>query len=138
MIATTGDLKRHFGKILRALEQRECVTLLHRGKVTGTIVPLTHRATATQRVEDHPLFGMLRDDAPSVDDIMDELRGGRSPPCRADLRSAPAPASMPELVEAGERTNRRGIDYLRHSCRRRMPRAARRVVARQYDGLPLG
>ena len=75
MIATTGDLKHHFSKILFALEQRECVTLLHRGKVTGTIVPVT--PPSTQRVAEHPLFGMLRDETGSVDDMMDDLRGGR-------------------------------------------------------------
>ena len=75
MIATTEDLKRHFRKILFALEQRECVTLLHRGKVKGTIVPVAQ--PSVKRVEEHPIFGMFRDDARSVDDIMDELRGGR-------------------------------------------------------------
>ena len=75
MIATTEDLKRHFRKILFALEQRECVTLLHRGKITGTIVPVTQ--PSMRRVEEHPLFGMLHDDARSVDEMMDDLRGGR-------------------------------------------------------------
>lgn len=75
MIATTEDLRHHFRKILVALEQRECVTLLHRGKVTGTIMPVTQ--PSVKLVEEHPIFGMFRDDARSVDDIMDELRGGR-------------------------------------------------------------
>ena len=75
MIATTEDLKRHFQKILFALEQRERITLLHRGKVTGTIVPVTQ--PSTQRVEEHPMFGILRDEAQSVDAIMEALRGGR-------------------------------------------------------------
>ncbi len=75
MIATTDDLKRHFKKILVALEQRERVTLLHRGKVTGTIVPVAQ--PSTRRVEEHPLFGILRDEARSVEEIMDEARGGR-------------------------------------------------------------
>ncbi len=72
MIATTEDLKHHFKKILFALEQRECVTLLHRGKVTGTIMPVIQ--PSMRRVEEHPLFGMLRDEVRSVDEMMDELR----------------------------------------------------------------
>ena len=75
MIATSEDVTRHFEKILFALEQREPVMLLHHGKVAGTIMPVTQPSAL--RVEEHPFFGMLRDDARSVEDIMDDVRGGR-------------------------------------------------------------
>jgi hypothetical protein len=73
MEASFTELQNNIEEILLALERNEEVTLLHRGKVKGVIVP----AGTDRRVADHPFFGMKRDDGRTADDIMDELRGGR-------------------------------------------------------------
>lgn len=59
--------------ILQALERNEKITLLHRGKVRGVIMP----AENAKKVREHPFFGMNRKDSRPVQEIMDELRGNR-------------------------------------------------------------
>lgn len=62
-------------KVLRALECREPVSVLYRGKVKGTIVPAGRRKSLKARA--HPAFAMLSADKRPVGKVMEELRGGR-------------------------------------------------------------
>jgi antitoxin (DNA-binding transcriptional repressor) of toxin-antitoxin stability system len=75
MNASVVDLRYKMSEVLEALERREKVTILYHGKVKGTIVPVDERGT--RRVTEHPFFGMAADDARPVDEVMEELRGGR-------------------------------------------------------------
>jgi hypothetical protein len=62
-------------EILRALDRRETVTILYHGQKKGTIVPVGRNGEA--RVAAHPFFGMRDGDTRSVQEVMEELRGGR-------------------------------------------------------------
>lgn len=77
MEASVVDLRYRMKDVLKALERREDVSILYRGKVKGTIRPVLPPGAA--RVRDQAFFSMCPD-APSVDAQMAELRGGR---CRA-------------------------------------------------------
>jgi antitoxin (DNA-binding transcriptional repressor) of toxin-antitoxin stability system len=79
MKATVLDLRRRMREVLQALDRKESVTLLHRGKVKGVIYPQeTPRKHAS--ISDHPAFGMWRD----IEDLQDvaghvrRLRKGRN------------------------------------------------------------
>jgi len=73
MKTTLSELKYKIRDILQALERSEEITLLHRGKVRGVIMP----AENTEKVREHPFFGMKQNDSRPVSEIMDELRGSR-------------------------------------------------------------
>ena len=75
MQASIVDLRYKMKDILKALERRETVTILYHGKVKGTIVPAERDAES--RVAAHPFFGMRATDARPVEQVVDELRGGR-------------------------------------------------------------
>lgn len=74
MKASVVDLRYKMNDVLKALERGEEVTVLHRGKAKGTIVPTN--SEATPKVEDHPFFGSSLSDK-SVDEVVDELRAPR-------------------------------------------------------------
>ena len=76
MKASVVDLRYKMNDVLKALERGEAVTVLHRGKAKGTIVPANSKATL--KVEDHPFFGSRLSES-SVDKLMDELRAPRHP-----------------------------------------------------------
>lgn len=61
-------------EVLKALGRGERVTVLHRGKVKGTI----HPALSAERtkVSEHPFFGSAKDEK-SVQEVMGELRSSR-------------------------------------------------------------
>ena len=75
MKATIVELRYKMKEVLKALEQRENVTILYHGKVKGTIIPAKTNSIA--KVEEHPFFGMNRNDSASVKELMDKLRGSR-------------------------------------------------------------
>lgn len=75
MKASVLDLRYRMRAVLDALERRESVTLLHRGKVKGTILP-AGRPTA-KRMEDHPFFGINRDAEEPVPERMARMRKAR-------------------------------------------------------------
>ncbi len=75
VIASVVDLRYHMADVLAALDRREQVTLTSHGKVRGTIIPAG--PTSSTQVVDHPFFGCLRDDEREVDEVMEDLRGGR-------------------------------------------------------------
>lgn len=74
MEATILDLRYKMNDVLKALDRNEKVTVLYRGKKKGIILPIEERVH--KKVQDHPLFGMDKNEKP-VEEIMQELRGGR-------------------------------------------------------------
>ena len=74
MEATVVDLRYHMNEVLKALDRNESVSVLCRGKVKGIIRP-AGRSTTT-KVSAHAFFG-CRASASSVQQVMDQLRGGR-------------------------------------------------------------
>ena len=76
MEASIVDLRYHMKKILRALDRNETITVLYRGRPRGKLVPL-EASPATQPMREHPFFGMHRDAAETVEEVMTALRGSR-------------------------------------------------------------
>ncbi len=75
MNATILDLRYKTREILAALEKRESITVLYRGKPKGMIVPTPD--IRRLKVRDHPMFGMDARNRRSVKDVMKKLRGAR-------------------------------------------------------------
>lgn len=75
MRATIVDLRYRTKEILQALDRCEQVTISCHGKVKGTIVPTG--ASNRPPIAKHQFFGLRARDRRSVDDVMDDLRGGR-------------------------------------------------------------
>jgi len=76
MKASVLDLRYKMNEVLKALDRREKVTLLYRGRVKGTIVPSCSKKGMT--VEEHPFFGMNATEDSSVEQQMESLRRPRS------------------------------------------------------------
>ena len=79
MKASVVDLRTKMKEVLQALRRNERVEILYHGKVAGIMTSPKMQAKKRMRAQDHPLFGMHRDayKDKSVEQIMDELRGGR-------------------------------------------------------------
>jgi antitoxin (DNA-binding transcriptional repressor) of toxin-antitoxin stability system len=75
MQASVVDLRYKTNAVFAALEHGEQVTLLYHGKPKGVIMPLTLKPAGS--VTDHPFFGMYQHPEDSVEEVMDQLRGGR-------------------------------------------------------------
>ena len=75
MKATILDLRYHMKDVLRALERSEVVQILYHGKLKGILVP--PKKESKKNIEDHPFFGMCKDEKESVDKQMQKLRGDR-------------------------------------------------------------
>ena len=75
MKANIVDLRYKMKSVLKALERKERVEIICRGKSKGMIIP-THEHSQ-KSVQKHPLFGSLANDKRTVTDIMQDLRGGR-------------------------------------------------------------
>ncbi len=75
MKASIVDLRYKMNEVLKALDRRERVTITHHGKVKGVIDPV--RSGAIMKVEEHPFFNMMADDAITVSEQMDKLRKPR-------------------------------------------------------------
>ena len=71
MKATVVDLRYKMKEVLSALARTEEVTVLHRGQVTGKLVPLGK--ASPMGVEDHPMFGSSVQDESSVGAVMNDL-----------------------------------------------------------------
>ena len=64
MDVTFAELRRHTGRVRRALERNEQVTLTYRGKTKGIIQPVAAeegQKPDRPRVQDDPAFGMWKD-----------------------------------------------------------------------------
>jgi hypothetical protein len=75
MEASIIDLRYKMKDVLCALERKEEVTILYRGKVKGTIMPAG--ANSAMDVRKHPFFGSSPADGGSIAEEMEKLRGGR-------------------------------------------------------------
>ena len=75
MYASIIDLRYKTSDILAALDKRERVTILYHGKPRGTIIPLDENQA--DRVCEHDFFGMYSAETGTVEDVMEQLRGGR-------------------------------------------------------------
>lgn len=75
MNATILDLRYKTKKVLEALERRETVAVLHRGKLKGRIVPAG--PSSTSKVKETEFFGMHATFKQSVAATMTDLRSGR-------------------------------------------------------------
>ena len=79
MKATVLDLRRRMREVLQALDRKESVTILHRGKVRGVIYPRDAMPRKYASVAEHPAFGIWKDreDLTDVDRFVRQLRKGR-------------------------------------------------------------
>lgn len=75
MKASIVDLRYKMNDILKALERKEPVEIIYRGKIKGRIIPDIKRVTGS--VKEHALFGMLKEEGEPVEEKMTLLRGGR-------------------------------------------------------------
>lgn len=75
MNASTVDLRYKTREILKAIDRRETVSVLYRGRLKARIVPVTENAK--RRTVDTELFGMHSHDKRPVAEVMQRLRGGR-------------------------------------------------------------
>ncbi len=76
MQASIVDLRRRMKDILRALERNETVTILHRGKPKGLLIPLRAKRAQMASAAEHPAVGIWRDN-PAVADVDQFVRGLR-------------------------------------------------------------
>jgi len=74
MKATVVDLRYRMNEILKALDRNEDVSILCRGKLRGILKAI--RGKSELKVAEHPFYNMHGDGAP-VEEVMDQLRGGR-------------------------------------------------------------
>jgi len=77
MNATVVDLRYRMNDVLKALDRKESVNVLYRGKLKGILYPAAEASAG--KVTEHPFFG-VREAGPEVEEQMAVLRGGR---CRA-------------------------------------------------------
>jgi len=79
MRASILDLRRRMSGVLRALDRKEPVTILYRGKEKGTLYPAAARPGQPGLSREHPAFGLWkgRDDLKDVSGHVRRLRRGR-------------------------------------------------------------
>jgi len=75
MKASVVDLRYKMKDVLRALDRKEEVTILYRGKVKGRIIPSEKKVT--KKVKDHSFFGMATEKDVSVAEELERLRTSR-------------------------------------------------------------
>ncbi len=75
MKANIVDLRYKMKDVLKAIERRERVEIVYRGKAKAFIVPALVKSNVSMK--DHPLFGSQRKADKSVAVVMEDLRGGR-------------------------------------------------------------
>ncbi len=92
MKVSFADLRKKSARIIRALERKESVTVLYRGRSKAVMQPLSdkggqrsaggasgRRGRAARKAADHPAFGLWakRDDLKNVHAHVRKLRQGR-------------------------------------------------------------
>lgn len=75
MKASIVDLRYKMNDVLKALDRKEEVTVLYRGRIRGRLVP-ANGGTA-KKVQDHAFFGMSREKKESVLEELARLREAR-------------------------------------------------------------
>ena len=76
MEASVVDLRYKMNDVLKALDRKEEVTILYRGKVKGKILPATPKTK--RRIQSHPFFGMATKTGKTVLEELDDLRRERT------------------------------------------------------------
>ncbi|GJL57006.1 MAG: hypothetical protein NPIRA02_41380 [Nitrospirales bacterium] len=76
MEASVVDLRYNMHDVLKALDRKEEVTILYRGKVKGKILPAATRTT--RKVRSHPFFGMACNPTNTVLEELEVLRNART------------------------------------------------------------
>ena len=74
MHASVVDLRYRMNDVIKALDRNEEVRILYHGKIKGVI--RAGRTSVDKPVSDHPFFCM-KSDPRTVEEEMDDLRGGR-------------------------------------------------------------
>lgn len=79
MQVSVVDLRRKMPEVLRALDRRETVTLLYRGKKKALLIPVGEEKKKPRPVWEHPAFGMWKDrkDMKDVEQYVRRLRKAR-------------------------------------------------------------
>lgn len=75
MKASIIDLRYHMKEILQSLERNEVIQILYHGVIKGTLLPA--RSAQKQKIEDHPLFGINKNNTTSVEEQLNSLRKSR-------------------------------------------------------------
>lgn len=75
MKANIVDLRYKMKDVIKALNRREHVEIIYRGRAKGVIIPVNEQSK--KAIKSHPLFGFLSQDKKPVLKVMEELRGGR-------------------------------------------------------------
>jgi hypothetical protein len=75
MEASILDLRYHMKKVLQALDRNEEVKIFYHGKLKGILTPAQSKSKV--KAEEHPFFGMHKNEKMSVDEMMNQLRGDR-------------------------------------------------------------
>ena len=77
MKANIVDLRYKMKNVLKALNRKERVEILYRGKSKGIIIPV--HESSQKSVKDHPFFGSSKKKATpeAIEKEMDRLRGPR-------------------------------------------------------------
>ncbi len=77
MKATVVDLRYKMNDVLKALDRKEKVTVLYRGKIKGFLIP-AESSQKNMKISEHPFFGMSSSSADkTVLAELDILRNGR-------------------------------------------------------------
>ena len=74
MEASIVDIRYKTKEILKALENNETVNITYHGKIKGIISPVIKNKN---KIDEHPLFGSLKEENGSVEDELNSLRSGR-------------------------------------------------------------
>jgi hypothetical protein len=72
MEASIVDLRYKMKDVLRSLSRNETVKIYYHGELKGILQPA--KTKDKKKVQDHPFFGMLSDEAGGVDEVMEQLR----------------------------------------------------------------
>jgi hypothetical protein len=75
MKASVIDLRKKMSHIIKALDRNEKVIILYHGKEKGILSPIQNNINL--KVKDHVFFGMDQKEDKTVDEEMENLRGGR-------------------------------------------------------------
>ena len=75
MDASILDLRYKMRNVLNALNRRERVRILYHGRVKGEIIPF--KGNSKIKSNQHPLFGMLKDEKGNPEEIVSNMRRSR-------------------------------------------------------------
>lgn len=77
MKASIVDLRYKMKEVLAAIDRNETVEVFYRGKLKAVLSPPAPKKKKKFNVMDSPVFGRLKNDSRSVEEIMQDLRRPR-------------------------------------------------------------